>query len=60
MFPNGELKNFKPVGSGIENSNYFVTLEGASGNLEYVLTISEQFGFDEFPFFNKVVSQLFH
>ena len=60
MFGKGELKKFTPVGSGIENSNYFVALDGAPGDLEYVLTIIEQFGFEEVPFFKKVVSHLFH
>ncbi len=59
MFGKGELKAFKPVTGGIENSNYFVTLDDGSGDVEYVLTIIEQFGFDEAPFFNKVMSQLF-
>jgi homoserine kinase type II len=59
MFGKGELKACKPVVGGIENSNYFVTLDSGSGNVEYVLTIIEQFGFDEAPFFNKVMSQLF-
>ena len=59
MFGKGELKACKPVVGGIENSNYFVTLGNGSDNVEYVLTIIEQFGFDEAPFFNKVMSQLF-
>jgi len=60
MFGRGELKACKPVTGGIENSNYFITLDNGSGDLEYVLTIVEQFGFAEAPFFNKVLSQLFH
>ena len=60
MFGKGELKKFAPIASGIENSNYFITLDNGSGDVEYVLTIIEQFGFDEAPFFNKVMSQLFN
>lgn len=60
MFGKGELKACTPVAGGIENSNYFVTLDSGSGDVEYVLTIIEQFGFDEAPFFNKVMSELFH
>ena len=60
MFGKGELKKFAPIAGGIENSNYFVTLDNGSGDVEYVLTIIEQFGFDEAPFFNKVMSQLFN
>lgn len=59
MFGKGTLKACTPVAGGIENSNYFVTLDNGSGDLEYVLTIIEQFGFDEAPFFNKVMSKLF-
>jgi homoserine kinase type II len=60
MFGKGELKKFAPIAGGIENSNYFVTLDNGSGEVEYVLAIIEQFGFDEAPFFNKVMSQLFN
>ena len=60
MFGKGELKACTPVNGGIENSNYFITLDSGSGDVEYVLTIIEQFGFDEAPFFNKVVSHLFY
>ena len=54
MFGKGGLKDFTPVSSGTENSNYFETLDGASGDLQYLLTIREQFGFDKAFFFNKV------
>ena len=60
MFGKGELKKFTPIAGGIENSNYFVTLDNGSGDVEYVLTIIEQFGFNEAAFFNKVMSQLFN
>ena len=60
MFGKGELKAYTPVAGGIENSNYFVTLDSGAGDVEYVLTIVEQFGFDEAPFFNKVMTHLFH
>ena len=60
MFSKGELKRFAPIAGGIENSNYFATLGNGSGDVEYVLTIIEHFSFDEAPFFNKVMSQLFN
>jgi len=60
VFGKGELKKFAPIAGGIENSNYFVTLDNGSSDVEYVLTIIEQFGFEEAPFFDKVMSQLFH
>ena len=59
MFGKGELITCEPVTSGIENSNYFVTLDDGSGPVAYVLTIIEQFDFEEAPFFNKLVSHLF-
>ena len=59
MFGKGELSTCEPVASGIENSNYFVTLDDGSGPVAYVLTIIEQFDFEEAPFFNKLVSHLF-
>ena len=55
MFGKGERKACTPVTGGIENSNYFITLDSGSGDVEYVLTIIAQFGFAEAPFFNKVV-----
>ena len=60
MFGKGKLKAYTPIAGGIENSNYFVTLDSGAGDVEYVLTIIEQFDFEEAPFFNKVTSHLFH
>lgn len=60
MFGKGKLKSYAPIAGGIENSNYFVTLDSGAGDVEYVLTIIEQFDFEEAPFFNKVTSHLFH
>ena len=33
MFGKGELKKFAPIAGGIENSNYFVTLDNGSAML---------------------------
>lgn len=58
MFNRGELHSFEPITTGIENSNYFLTL-GESGELrEYVLTITENIEFSEAPFFNNLMSHL--
>ncbi|MEX1237462.1 MAG: homoserine kinase [Pseudomonadales bacterium] len=55
MFGLGELATFEAIETGIENSNYFVTLE--SGD-EFVLTITEHLGFEDVPFFNELFAQL--
>jgi homoserine kinase type II len=43
----GSLVAYKGIDAGIENTNYFVTT--ATG--EFVLTLFEQHGFDELPYF---------
>ncbi|HIG42102.1 MAG: homoserine kinase [bacterium] len=61
MYDQGELGQFKPIDSGIENSNYFVSLiNEQGGQSEFVLTITENISFDEMPFFNSLMSHLFH
>lgn len=58
MFSKGELVDYQTIESGIENSNYFVTLEEPGGKQEYVLTIMESLGFDDLAYFNSLVSHL--
>ncbi|HKI75452.1 MAG TPA: homoserine kinase [Pseudomonadales bacterium] len=62
MFDMGELEKYEPIEGGIENSNYYVTLQGDSdsdsGAREFVLTITEGMGFDDVPFFNELFRQL--
>lgn len=60
MFGRGRLKDFRPTPGGIENSNYFVDLDQGGSVSSFVLTIMETHGFDEMPFFNKVMTQLKH
>ncbi len=60
MFGLGELASHQPIDGGIENSNYFLTLSKDGEDNEYVLTIIEELTFDDLPFFNKVLMQLFH
>ena len=60
MFGKGDLNSWSPITGGIENSNYFVTLNQESGIAEYVLTIIEGLDFDDVPFFNKLLTRLYH
>lgn len=58
MFDIGDLHSFEPVPTGIENSNYFVSLTRHDDILEFVLTITEGLDFHEVPFFNELLGQL--
>ncbi|MBV1878567.1 MAG: homoserine kinase [Pseudomonadales bacterium] len=60
MFELGELHAHTPITDGIENSNYYVTLENEGVLDEYVLTIAESLSFDEVAFFNDLIAQLYH
>ena len=60
MYDLGELHQYEPIEGGIENSNYFVTLDNNGQLEEFVLTIAEGVSFDEIPFFNQLMSHLFH
>lgn len=53
-FDAGRLLSFKGISEGIENTNYFVTTERG----EYVLTLVEQWGADEVPYFIELMSWL--
>ncbi len=54
LFECGELVSFEATARGIENSNFFLTLEKG----EYVLTIFETLEFAEVPFFNNLAVHL--
>jgi homoserine kinase type II len=58
MFNIGELHAHEPIESGIENSNYFVTIDRDGEFDEFVLTITESLDFNEVPFFNDLFVQL--
>jgi homoserine kinase type II len=47
----GTLVDFQGISEGIENTNYFVTTQQASGQQSYVLTVFESIGFDDLPYF---------
>jgi|AP95_1055475.scaffolds.fasta_scaffold00455_13 homoserine kinase type II len=59
MFGKGQLQEYVPITAGIENSNYFITLNQYEVSTDYVLTIIEDLSFDEVPFFNKILTQLY-
>ncbi len=58
QFDLGELVSFKGIEGGIENTNYFVTLAQKSQQTEYVLTLFEEFGMEEMPFFVELTTWL--
>jgi homoserine kinase type II len=54
QFHCGELVEHKGIAAGIENTNYFVTTTAG----EYVLTLFENHGADELPFFLDLMAYL--
>ena len=54
QFPLGKALGIKGIASGIENSNFFITTEAG----EYVLTIFEVLGFEQLPFYLKLMRHL--
>jgi len=50
----GELKDFKGISAGIENTNYFIDTETGS----YVFTIFEQLDDQELPYFLELMAKL--
>ncbi len=53
-FEAGALLEYSGISAGIENTNYFVT----TANGRYVLTLFEQLGRDELPFFLDLMAHL--
>lgn len=58
QFDLGQLISYKGIEGGIENTNYFVTLDKAGTTSEFVLTIFEEFGMDDMPFFVELTTWL--
>jgi homoserine kinase type II len=54
QFPLGRALAIKGIASGIENSNFFLTTERG----EYVLTIFENLGFEQLPFYVQLMRHL--
>ena len=57
-FDLGELVEFKGIEGGIENTNYFVTLNKSGQQGEYVLTLFEELSQDEMPYFVELTTWL--
>lgn len=56
----GKLTSYKGISSGVENSNYFVTLQSTAGKeSEYVLTLFEHLKTDDLPFYVRLTSYLY-
>lgn len=58
QFDLGKLVSYKGIEGGIENTNYFVTLEQNNQQTDYVLTIFEEFGMEDMPFFVELTTWL--
>ena len=54
----GELVSYKGIEGGIENTNYFVTLNDKGLEREYVLTLFEEFSMEDMPFFVELATWL--
>jgi homoserine kinase type II len=54
----GELVEFKGIASGIENSNFFVTLKQNGTDKDYVLTIFEVLTPEQLPFYLELMQHL--
>ena len=54
QFPLGEARAVRGIASGIENSNFFLTTDAG----EYVLTIFENLGFAQVPFYLELMRHL--
>lgn len=53
-FDLGTCVELKGIDGGIENTNYFVTLEHNGERHQYVLTLFEEFGLDDMAFFAEL------
>ncbi len=47
----GQLSDYQGIEGGIENTNYFVTVNREGRNSEYVLTLFEELTYEELPYF---------
>ena len=54
----GTLVEFKGIASGIENSNFFVTLNNGTHNTTYVLTLFEVLTPEQLPFYLELMQHL--
>lgn len=54
QFPLGRALAVKGISTGIENSNFFITMESG----EYVLTVFEKLSFEQLPFYLNLMRHL--
>ena len=54
----GELAALRGIQSGIENTNYFVTVRDVLGEREFVLTLFERLTFEQLPFYLHLMKHL--
>lgn len=54
----GRLVDLRGITSGIENTNYFITVEREGARTELVLTLFERLGFEQLPFYLHLMKHL--
>ncbi|QET02459.1 homoserine kinase [Cupriavidus pauculus] len=54
----GEVRALRGIASGIENSNFFLTMERDGHVREYVLTIFERLTFEQLPYYLHLMAHL--
>jgi homoserine kinase type II len=54
----GTLTGLRGIQGGIENTNYFVTSERDGVSQEHVLTVFERLGFDQLPYYLRLMEHL--
>ena len=54
----GSLVEYKGIANGIDNSNFFVTLNHNGTETEYVLTIFEVLKAEQLPFYLELMQHL--